>query len=107
LLGIKRAHRRLFDDIDWSTERVAAQTMERARELELPVHVLPSWYDVDEVDALRTLHSELCGGRSFAAGLRSHRAPRTADLLRALVRDSGLADRLDLAPSSSAERIAG
>ena len=107
LLGIKRAHRRLFDDIDWSTERVAGQTMERARELKLPVHVLPAWYDIDEMDALRTLYSELCEGCSFAADLRSHRAPRTADLLRALDRDGDLAVRLDLAPSSSAERIAG
>jgi len=106
LLGIKHAHRRLFDDIDWSTERVAAQTMERAREFDLPVHVLPSWYDIDEIDALRTLYSELCEGHCFAAGLRLHRAPRTADLLRALVRDGDLAARLDLAPSP-AERIAG
>jgi rSAM/selenodomain-associated transferase 1 len=107
LLGIKRAHRRLFDDIDWSTERVAAQTMERGREIDLPIHVLPSWYDIDEIDALRTLYFELCEGRPFAANLRSHRAPRTADLLRALVRDGDLAARLGLAQSSSAERIAG
>src|SRR6266851_6828827 len=31
LLGLKTAHRRMFEDIDWSTERVARQTMERAR----------------------------------------------------------------------------
>ena len=31
LLGIKQAHRRLFEDIDWSTERVARQTLERAQ----------------------------------------------------------------------------
>ena len=27
LLGLKQPHRRLFEDIDWSTERVAAQTL--------------------------------------------------------------------------------
>jgi rSAM/selenodomain-associated transferase 1 len=99
LLGVKAAHRRLFDDIDWSTERVARQTMDRARELDLPVHVLPAWYDVDEIDALKTLHCELRAGRAFAAELRSHRAPRTTDLLRALIRETDLATRLDLFPA--------
>src|SRR6202161_4198732 len=37
LLGLKTAHRRLFEDITWSTDRVAAQTLERARELKLDV----------------------------------------------------------------------
>ena len=41
LLGLKTAHRRLFEDIAWSTESVAGQTLERAREIKLDVHVLP------------------------------------------------------------------
>jgi glycosyltransferase A (GT-A) superfamily protein (DUF2064 family) len=101
LLGVKAAHRCLFDDIDWSTERVARQTKDRAREIGLPVHVLPAWYDVDESDALKTLYGELCEGRAFAANHRSHRAPRTSELLRALIRDTDLAERLDLAPACS------
>jgi uncharacterized protein len=32
LIGLKTVHRRLFEDIAWSTERVAAQTLERACE---------------------------------------------------------------------------
>ena len=40
LIGLKTVHRRLFEDIAWSTERVAAQTLERAREIGLDVHVL-------------------------------------------------------------------
>ena len=39
LLGIEQAHRRLFDDIDWSTERVARQTLDRANEIGLDVHL--------------------------------------------------------------------
>ena len=35
LLGLKAAHRRMFEDIAWSTERVAEQTRERAREIGL------------------------------------------------------------------------
>jgi rSAM/selenodomain-associated transferase 1 len=107
LLGLKTAHRRLFEDIDWSTERVAAQTLQRAREIGLPVHVLPAWYDVDEVEALRQLHAELCAGRPFAADLRSHEAPRTAALMRALLGEADLAARLGIAPARSIERVGG
>jgi uncharacterized protein len=59
LLGVKTAHRRLFEDIAWSTERVAEQTRERAREIKLDIHTLPVWYDVDDVEGLRRLHSEV------------------------------------------------
>ncbi len=59
LLGIKTAHRRLFEDIAWSTERVAEQTRERAREIKLDVHTLPVWYDVDDVEGLRRLRGEV------------------------------------------------
>jgi rSAM/selenodomain-associated transferase 1 len=59
LLGLKTAHRRMFDDITWSTEHVAEQTLERAREIKLDVHLLPEWYDVDDIDCLRRLHGEL------------------------------------------------
>jgi uncharacterized protein len=59
LLGLKTPHPRLFEDISWSTERVAAQTLERAREVGLDMHVLPAWYDVDDPQNLRRLHREL------------------------------------------------
>jgi uncharacterized protein len=59
LLGLKTPHRRLFDDISWSTERVAAQTLERARELGLEMRVLPAWYDIDDIEGIRRLHLEL------------------------------------------------
>jgi uncharacterized protein len=59
LLGLKTPHRRLFEDISWSTERVAAQTLERAHEIGLDMHLLPAWYDVDDPQDLRRLHREL------------------------------------------------
>jgi rSAM/selenodomain-associated transferase 1 len=107
LLGLKMAHRRLFEAIDWSTERVARQTMERAREIGLPVHVLPTWYDVDELDALRLLRSELCEGQSFAPDLAPHQAPRTAELMRALLDEADLAARLQIAPARRVEKVGG
>jgi rSAM/selenodomain-associated transferase 1 len=65
LIGIKHPHQRLFQDVDWSTERVFRQTLARAGELGLPVVVLPSWYDVDCEAALRVLIGELVDGQSF------------------------------------------
>jgi rSAM/selenodomain-associated transferase 1 len=106
LLGLKAAHRRMFEDIDWSTERVARQTKERAREIGLDLHVLPTWYDVDDVGALRMLHAELRENHSFAPELRPNQALHTAALMDALVGRSGLAARLGLEPADRPERIA-
>src|SRR6478609_1980860 len=78
LIGMRKVHRRLFEDIVWSTERVFTQTLERARELTLSVRVLPKFYDVDDAMALRRLCGELLDGKSddvapvtkeFVAGL--------------------------------------
>ena len=88
LLGLKAAHRRMFEDIAWSTERVAEQTRERAAEIGLDLHVLPQWYDVDDVASLRRLHTEIFdGGRSNGcdgAVPAAHAARHTAALLTAL-----------------------
>jgi rSAM/selenodomain-associated transferase 1 len=61
LLGVKTAHAHLFANISWSTETVAAQTLQRAKEIGLPVHVLPSWYDVDDAASLRRMLGTLRG----------------------------------------------
>jgi len=59
LLGVKRAHRRLFEDIEWSTPRVFDQTRQRAAELDLRVTVLEEWYDVDDAAGLQRLRTDL------------------------------------------------
>ena len=41
LIGVKKPHRHLFEQIDWSTERVLNQTMQRATEIGLEVKLLP------------------------------------------------------------------
>ncbi len=61
LIGLKRAHRRLFEEISWSEPSVFAETVERARELSLEVHRLAEWYDVDDRHSLRLLCQELFG----------------------------------------------
>jgi rSAM/selenodomain-associated transferase 1 len=97
LLGLKAAHRRMFEDIAWSTERVAEQTRERARDIGLPLHVLPQWYDVDDVGSLQRLHGEIFGSRpalgpDYAARL-PHAARHTAALLNELWPDGVFGSR--------------
>jgi rSAM/selenodomain-associated transferase 1 len=79
LIGVKRPHRHLFEQIDWSTERVLNQTMQRATEIGIEVKLLPTGYDVDDGAGLRRLCNELLGEqgddsvapttRKFLAGL--------------------------------------
>jgi rSAM/selenodomain-associated transferase 1 len=62
LIGLARLYPELFQDIEWSTERVTAQTLARAEALGLSVALLPPWYDVDtaaDLDRLRTDLAEL------------------------------------------------
>ena len=60
LIGLKKLHRRLFENIDWSTERVFSQTIGRAREIGLTVHVLREGLDVDDHRSLSRLSEQLC-----------------------------------------------
>ena len=95
LIGLKTAHRRLFEDVEWSTERVFQQTVARAKEVGLPVVVLPTWYDVDEAESLRTLAGELLHGRRFRRlGLDPTPATYSRDLLIKLMRVADLGQRL-------------
>ncbi len=96
LLGLKTAHRRIFEDIAWSTERVAAQTLDRARELRLDVHMLPVWYDVDDVEGLRRLNAEVRQARAPGSALdrhQPHHAPATATLMLSLSADTEFTHR--------------
>jgi hypothetical protein len=91
LLGLKTAHRHMFENIAWSTEQVARQTLERAREIGLDVHRLPVWYDVDDVDGLRRLHAEVSerpdAPRRRADKSQPHHAGHTAALMDSLWRN--------------------
>jgi uncharacterized protein len=94
LLGLKRAHRRLFEDITWSTERVAEQTLERAREIGLDVYMLPAWYDVDDLQSLRMLHEEIRGPGMVPRAHTPAHALHTAALIDRLCRESDFARRV-------------
>jgi rSAM/selenodomain-associated transferase 1 len=59
LIGVKKPHGELFEQIDWSTERVLNQTIERAAEIGLEIKLLPTGYDVDDGASLHRLCNEL------------------------------------------------
>ena len=66
-----RLDRGLFAGVEWSTERVLAQTLERCHRLGLMVELLPEAGDVDTPDDLERLAATLA--RDAAACPRTHR----------------------------------
>jgi uncharacterized protein len=82
LIGLSKPHPHLFADIPWSTERVYELTLQRAREIDLPVIALDGWYDVDDGASYVMLERELNGIRpSFAKGPLQD-APKTHAFVR-------------------------
>jgi rSAM/selenodomain-associated transferase 1 len=77
LLGMRQPHPPLFEDIEWSTERVYAQTLERARCLGLRVCAVDEWYDVDTPADLDRMEYDLQVSGDTVA-------PNTRAVLRAL-----------------------
>lgn len=80
LIGVKKPHRHLFEQIDWSTERVLNQTMQRATEIGVEVKLLPTGYDVDDDANLRRLCNELLTDTTSA-----DIAPHTREFLASFV----------------------
>jgi rSAM/selenodomain-associated transferase 1 len=76
LIGVKKPHRHLFEQIDWSTEGVLNQTMQRATEIGLEVKLLPTGFDVDDEASLRRLCEVL-----LADGTSANIAPYTREFL--------------------------
>jgi hypothetical protein len=90
LIGLSKPHRRLFEDISWSTSTVYRRTLDRAREIGLPVADVPSWYDVDDAASLRMLEDELSGETPAFLTIPGAEAPSTRLFLRQ--RQMSLAD---------------
>jgi rSAM/selenodomain-associated transferase 1 len=77
LIGMRRPHAELFDDVAWSSSEVMRVTSERAVHAGIDLRLLETWYDVDEPQALKRLARDLSG-----PGIR--RAPATAAVLSEL-----------------------
>jgi rSAM/selenodomain-associated transferase 1 len=87
LIGLKHAHRNLFNEIAWSTSDVLARTRQRAAEIDLPVELLPPWYDVDDADTLNQLCEELFCAQSLNG---AYHAPHTRAFLESIIKTEGL-----------------
>ena len=83
LIGMRQPWPRLFTQIEWSTPRVYAQTLQRAREMDLRVQAVQEWFDVDDAADLDHLTAEL-------ARLAISVAPHTRALLRGWYENPGL-----------------
>jgi rSAM/selenodomain-associated transferase 1 len=87
LIGLKHAHRNLFNGIAWSTSDVLACTRQRAAEINLPVEILPPWYDVDDAETLNRLCDELFLTASLVG---AYPAPHTRAFLESIINSEGL-----------------
>jgi rSAM/selenodomain-associated transferase 1 len=86
LIGLKKLHREMFERIDWSTERVLNQTLQRAAQIGVEVKLLPAGYDVDDWATLERLCSELLGENSSrGCGI----APNTRKFLADIIKQEG------------------
>jgi len=81
LLALRRPEPRLFEQVEWGTPRVYAQTARNAARLSLRLAELPRWYDVDTPADLDRLRREL-----FADEAARRRAPATFAWLRGSAR---------------------
>ena len=86
LIGLKHAHKNLFNGIEWSTSDVLARTRRRAAEIDLPIEMLPPWYDVDDADTLNRLCEDLFRSESLD---ESYPAPHTRAFLDSIIKAEG------------------
>ncbi|MEO8439378.1 MAG: TIGR04282 family arsenosugar biosynthesis glycosyltransferase [Spartobacteria bacterium] len=86
LLGCKKLHLRLFEQIEWSTARVFEQTLARAAEKRITVHLLPVCSDIDDASSLRRLSLRLLDSDH---GLEKGVAAATEEFLRELIAREG------------------
>jgi len=66
LVGMRKLHKRIFEDIPWGGAGVLDATMERAREAGLNLVLLPEWRDVDTPEDFERLKRELGENREAA-----------------------------------------
>lgn len=86
LIGLKKRHNRLFEEIDWSTDRVFDQTRQRAAEIGLEVYELPRGFDVDDRATLQQLCDELLSKNASSTKIK---APNTRRFLSDIVEREG------------------
>jgi rSAM/selenodomain-associated transferase 1 len=66
LVGMRKLHKRIFEDIPWGSAGALDATIERAREAELNLVLLPEWRDVDTPEDFEELKRELAENKEAA-----------------------------------------
>ena len=66
-IGLRRPIPELFQQIPWSTDKVFTETLAQAKRTGVQLHVLPPWYDVDDVSSLDYLRKQLFAEPETAA----------------------------------------
>lgn len=67
LIGAKRPIPRLLREVRMSTQTVTAETIALAADENLQVHLLPTWYDIDDAASLKRLAKEVRNGNQRMA----------------------------------------
>jgi rSAM/selenodomain-associated transferase 1 len=75
LIGASQTVPPIFDNIPWSTPEVWTQTISRLTAAQIPYHVLPEWYDVDDFTGLRRLEISLPAGDALRVKISSLLTP--------------------------------
>lgn len=76
----------IFNGIAWSTERVWQQTIARLQDFRVKFAVLPTWYDVDNIEDLQRLRVELTATDQNPAVVSSVDRGRVAEFLHSRLR---------------------
>ncbi len=87
LIGLKSPTEGVFHDIPWSTNRVLNSTIQRAREIELRVALLPYAYDIDVEEDLKRLWNDFLAFQHL-----QELAPRTYVYLKNMNGNKSLPD---------------
>jgi len=58
LVGMRKPHPELFDDIPWSTETVLSKTLEKAEQLHVKTGLLSWWNDLDTYEDLVVFYNK-------------------------------------------------
>lgn len=58
LVGMRKPHPELFDDIPWSTATVLTCTLEKAKKLRVKTDLLPWWNDLDTLEDLIVFYNK-------------------------------------------------
>jgi rSAM/selenodomain-associated transferase 1 len=80
LVGARSVHPGIFEDINWGSDRVFGQTVDRIRAGGLSLALLPVWYDVDTPPSLELLRSMIRARRIEGSGS----LPKTEAVLRGI-----------------------